>query len=115
MPFRQRLELTFITATTLPLLIARLRSVSTTGHAAGERGGHGWRGRGVGAGFPAAAVTLNRRALRREFGDPVPDSAGVTENEMADGDAIGGRGNPNGPGPVVAGETRPDLDGERCD
>ena len=105
--------MTFITATTLPLLIALAAigqddGVMLPANAAAL----------VGAGvvsvliFPAAAVTLNRRAIRRNIGDPVPDTVSVAEDSMADGDAVPNQGHRNLPDPALAGEPSPDLDGD---
>ena len=74
LPLRQRLEMTFITATTMPLLIALAEiglhdGVMMPSNAAAM----------VGAGvvsvliFPAAAAALNRRPRRRDLNEPVPD------------------------------------------
>ena len=115
MPFRQRLEMTLITATTLPLLIAlaaigQQDGVMLPANAAAM----------VGAGvvsvliFPAAAVTLSRRARRRDIGEPVPDTASTAENEMAGGDEVRHQRSGSTPRPAVANGTSADLDGERC-
>jgi Kef-type K+ transport system membrane component KefB len=74
MPLRQRLEMTFITATTMPLLIALAEiglqdGVMLPSNAAAL----------VGAGvvsvliFPAAAAVLNRKARRDSLGEPAAD------------------------------------------
>ena len=85
LPFRQRLEMTFITATTMPLLIALAEiglhdGVMLPSNAAAL----------VGAGvasvliFPAIAAFLHRRGnpAQRDLGEPVP-VAGSTGEEVA--------------------------------
>ena len=82
MPFRQRLEMTFITATTMPLLIALAEiglhdGVMLPANAAAL----------VGAGvvsvllFPAAAAALDRQAKRREMTELVPAPGSAPEND----------------------------------
>jgi Kef-type K+ transport system membrane component KefB len=98
LPFRQRLEMTFITATTMPLLIALAEiglhdGVMLPSNAAAL----------VGAGvlsvliFPAVAAALNRQARRREPGEPALDARAVPEHGTAgDGMVEADAGQPDG-------------------
>ena len=82
LPFRQRLEMTFITATTMPLLIALAEiglkdGVMLPANAAAL----------VGAGvisvlvFPAIAAGLHRKdRVQPDIGEPAPVSAAIAEN-----------------------------------
>ena len=99
MPVRQRLEMTFITATTMPLLIALAEiglhdGVMLPSNAAAL----------VGAGvvsvliFPAAAAALNRQARHRNLGEPALEAGSLADNEAADGDlntGVASRGGPD--------------------
>ena len=79
LPVRQRVEMTFITATTLPLLIALVEIGQQTGSCSRQCRRPGRRGRTVGPGVPP------RRGAAAPVGAAPPADVGISAADAAAG------------------------------